>query len=254
MGTARPAPDELLGDRAALSRRRTERRRGGAPADDALAELERLLDARGRGDVILEGGLISLLSTLLFQSQLLGRQSDVVDYITPPDRGTYEQRIRRRVRTMLAPPPGQASLYDELAPFWDDPAGLAFVESICGYDALSAWCRRRGVAPGDVQRGEVDEDAITAVTEAHLDYAERQCQLFEALLRGDQRPVRSSEMAPPLEPRGVGPAVAALDSANPAQMADPYAVFARLRREAPVAYSESIGAWLVAKLDDVVTV
>src|SRR5688572_17787690 len=43
----------------------------------------------------------------------------------------------------------------------------------------------------------------------------------------------------------------AWDPLSPEQLEDPYPIYARARREAPVAYNEPIGAWIVTRYDDV---
>ncbi len=49
-------------------------------------------------------------------------------------------------------------------------------------------------------------------------------------------------------------ALAEWNPLRPEELADPYASFARMRREAPVLYSPILDAWLVTRYDDILTV
>ncbi|MEO3856673.1 hypothetical protein [Acrocarpospora sp. B8E8] len=44
------------------------------------------------------------------------------------------------------------------------------------------------------------------------------------------------------------------DPLSPEQLADPYPLYARLRREAPVCYAEAHGLWVVSRYEDVLAV
>jgi cytochrome P450 len=46
----------------------------------------------------------------------------------------------------------------------------------------------------------------------------------------------------------------AWDAVNPAQLEDPYPIYARARRDTPVAYSERVGAWIITRYEDVCAV
>jgi cytochrome P450 len=249
-GTGRSAPAELAGtERIYLTSR--EVAEGELAASDAYEMLERLLEELPHREVILEGGSISLCLQI-FERGLLDSHPHEVEYLTAP--AMHEERIRRRVRKMLAPPDGQASLGQELARVWDHPEKRAFVETICGYDALARWCDRVGIAPGELAESTIDPGTVEEITASHLDYATRQTEQFERLVRGDRTRGRTRERPRSSFLESARRDRSDLDLVAPARLEDPYEIYARLRREAPVFYSAKLDAWLVSRYEDVATV
>jgi len=250
MGTGRPANAELDGtERIYLSDHRTVDD-GELPADEAFGTLMQLLTAR-RQDVILEGGSLSLCR-LFFERGPLAHCLHEIEYLPPPDPAVYAQYVRRWVCAMLAPTDGRRSLSEELAAVWNNPARLAFVETIAGYGALARYCRGTDVHPRALA-GRAPESAVEAVLASHIEYAQQQCQLFEWLLE-KHRAQLSGGSSQQQSSSGWPQSSAELDLRSPAALEDPYALYAQLRRKAPVCYSSVLDAWVVSRYDDVVAV
>ena len=85
---------------------------------------------------------------------------------------------------MLHAPPGQKSILAEFAESWALPEARAFVETVVGYDAITAWCRETGVHPDALRRPlspEQLEELAQRTTAAHLAYARMQEGVFEQM-------------------------------------------------------------------------
>jgi cytochrome P450 len=251
-GTGRPSDEELAGtERIYLTRRSVAE--GELSAPEAYEVLLRLISAWSWRDMILEGGSISLCA-LLFERGLLDAYPHEIEYLSVSDWGRYAARVRRRIGVMMMSRGGRRSIAEELARVWNHPAQLAFVETITGYDALARYCRGVGVAPGELAGRVSDPQLLDALTEAHVEYARRQHALFDQLLgtRRASAPRDSSTQRREEEASSAGPME--FDLQAPAQLDDPYAVYARLRREAPVFYSASVDAWAVSRYEDIATI
>jgi cytochrome P450 len=251
-GTGRPTEAELEGtQRIYLADRRIEQ--GELPASEAhaaLVECVERLASSGLDEVILEGGSLSLCA-LVFGNGLLTRYPCEIDHVAAPEFAIHATAIRRRVESMLAPPGGQASLFDELERWWERPTERAFLETIVGYDVLARVCREKATRPAKLGQSFDEAGLVEALAASHLAYARQQSGHFERLLAEHASTPRARSESQPAH-TGVRPPE--FDLSSPAALDDPYPMYAALREYAPAWYSAAIDAWVVSRYDDVVAV
>lgn len=183
IGSGRPLPSELRGTQRIYlcSRRLIE---GVIPASEANALLKlRVADcARRHGLIILEGGSVSLINTMIadpYWGRFLWR-SDRFE-LGEPD--LFLGRARARVREMFDRRESQPSLLDELASLWPDPQVRQALESIDGYRYAIRYARQRGLlAPQLRDLGvEVLRELVEGIAQEYLDHARWQTREFRNL-------------------------------------------------------------------------
>jgi tRNA A37 N6-isopentenylltransferase MiaA len=178
-GTGRPSPEELHGtERIYLADRCAQD--GDFPAADAHASLLQHLERLARRDVpvILEGGSLSLLQQISERFEIR-RHACTLRCTTFDTADHYRGLLLRRIAEMLAPAaPGRASIVAELAGAWRHEDARPFIRTICGYDAVLAWCQEEKVDPTDIEAQLGDPRALRAmearILAAHFTYGESQ--------------------------------------------------------------------------------
>ncbi|MFT3926901.1 MAG: cytochrome P450 [Myxococcales bacterium] len=269
-GTGRPTPEELAGtERIFLARRRVAE--GEFPADEAYQALLGWVDALSHHhELILEGGSILLCSTLFEQGFLSAHQVEIQN-LTIRDVDFHRNTVKSRIREMLVSTDGRPSMVEELARVWNEPAQLSFLETITGYDIIIEHCRRLRMTPGDVAAQPVAADLVDAIAESHVDYSLRQIAAFARLLSDHTsrwkvqyiseytRPNasvahESSRGTASVEESSKTPSDSQFDLSSPARLDDPYSLYARLRREAPVFHDAALDAWIISRYDDVCSI
>jgi len=186
IGSGRPSLSELRGTvRHYLIERDISD--GDLPADEALTLLREHTVALAQRErrLILEGGSISLVRAIWESDYLRGYQVQIT-CLSIHNWTVYRQMVYRRVLQMLS---GYPSITDELALIWagGNSAARALVGTIAGYNALLAWCEESGVSPRELPSACRDVDVraalASAITQSHLDYADRQQAAFADLQR-----------------------------------------------------------------------
>lgn len=184
VGSGRPLDDKLRGTRRIYlaSRRVTD---GDLDATAAhLLLMEQVEQLASENDtIILEGGSTSLLKEMMKSPFWKGYQRSY-EHLRGTYAASYQARVLQRVRGMLHAPAGEKSILAELAGSWALPEARAFVETVVGYDAITAWCRETGVHPDELRlplSPEQIEVLAQRITAAHLAYARMQEGVFEQM-------------------------------------------------------------------------
>lgn len=149
-------------------------------ATDSLVALVRRLGAR-HASVIVEGGSISLLRELASRRAELTWRTTV--HVLPvPDRASYVDVLTRRAFTMLAPPPPDRSLLEELAALWRDPARRWLAASVNGFEAVLECCAKYGIDVPTIADGELSENVVARmaalIAERHAEHGFLQHRAF----------------------------------------------------------------------------
>lgn len=260
-GTGRPTSTELAGTQRYFLGERTVAD-GELTTAAAYSKFIRVVECLSRRHrrIVLEGGSISLLS-LLFELGFMHRVRADVELMGVADWPSYRRRVSQRVVQFLAGSGERRSMLAELSQFWCKPEQLAFVQTIVGYDVLTQYCRRRGIGPDELMGKPLDSELVAALVQSHVDYAHQQTDVFEDALAAHAARTAPTHV-PASRPRpaaavGIGDTVMLkslpieFNPLAPAQLDNPYPVYGRLRRLAPVCYQASIDAWTVARYDDI---
>jgi adenylate dimethylallyltransferase len=182
--SGRPSELELDGTkRLYLDHRLASADREELPATTALAKLRGLL-AQIEGDVILEGGSISLWRAFFAAIGNVTVSGDViVRWVS--DWPEFASHVTSRVLRLLRSSP--YSMLDELSGALTDANARRLILGIVGMSEALAWCVERGVSTETLPELKPDLGACRSLAEriapAWVEYASAQQASFEMLLR-----------------------------------------------------------------------
>ncbi|EKX62358.1 isopentenyl transferase [Streptomyces ipomoeae] len=149
-------------------------------ATDALVALVERLAIR-HPLVIVEGGSISLLRELSERRAALSWRL-TVRLMPLPDRSDYVAALTRRARTMLAPPPPERGLLDELATLWRDPHRRYFAASVNGFETVLECCAKYSLDVKTLHKRNLPEHILARmaalIAERHAEHGILQHQVF----------------------------------------------------------------------------
>ncbi|MDG5806329.1 isopentenyl transferase family protein [Streptomyces ossamyceticus] len=153
---------------------------GAREATDALVALVNELGERHRF-VIVEGGSISLLRELSARRAALPWRL-TVRLLPLPELCDYVATLTARARTMLAPPPPDRGLLDELATLWHDPRLRYFAASVNGFEAVLECCARYSLDVETLHKRNPPEHILarmaSLIAERHAEHGVLQHRVF----------------------------------------------------------------------------
>ncbi|WP_155054120.1 isopentenyl transferase family protein [Streptomyces blattellae] len=154
-----------------------------ANATDALVGLVNQLGSR-HPSVIVEGGSISLLRELAGRLPQLPWEL-TVQLLPLPDLDAYVATLTGRAHTMLAPPPPDRSLLEELDALWRDPRQRWLAASVNGFEAVLECCAKYGIDVDTIADGRLPDDVLARMAaligERHAEHGVLQYGVFTTL-------------------------------------------------------------------------
>lgn len=183
--SCRPAIDELESTkRFYLDQRKISQ--GQFTTEDAYKALLNIVEdlSHHHSFLILEGGSVSLFQMIICRSELL-RNTSLEILVSDPNDVSAGEKMMERATKMLTPQVGRPSMVQELQYAWKYSPQRSFIESICGFDSVLSWCRKkkRSIEALDLNyltSMELHEMAIQIV-DSHKKYADYQTAIFEII-------------------------------------------------------------------------
>ncbi|HHW4678646.1 MAG TPA: isopentenyl transferase family protein [Xylella sp.] len=181
VGSGRPMPSDLLGTRREyLCNRNVSKGVISATEANQLLLDKVAWHSLHEQVLILEGGSVSLINTMIRDVRWSERGEWVLCRIAFPGPANFMARARKRAREMLAPSSGQAGILSELEALWENPRNHSILENIDGYRQIIRYARASQVPIDKITL--IDSNTIALLVELiaqeYLEHALWQEQAF----------------------------------------------------------------------------